>query len=112
MNTIDTEAVAVRLLDAEARRAELDQLIADLRAQLVDAVETGGAITVGDRVAYTVARGNLRLNKARAAAELPAAVVKAATVPTLDGRKLKSLLPPALYESVCDRGEPYLRAAK
>lgn len=108
----DIEDTARRLIDAEARRAELDETIAGLRADLVNAVEAGGTVTIDGRPAYIVARGNLRLNKTRAASVLPANVVEAATVPTLDAKKLKALLPPTLWESVCDRGEPYLRAAK
>ena len=109
--TIDVEATAKLLADLEHQREQIDTQIDACKTLLLDAVEAGTTITIGDQPIYKVTRGNLRFNPAKAAEVAPAEAVAAATqtVEKLDPRLLRDLIPPTDWEACCDRGRPYLR---
>jgi hypothetical protein len=108
MNVEDT---AKLLADLEHQREEIDAKIDACKTLLLDAVDAGTTITIGDQPIYRVTRGNLRFNPAKAAEVAPAQALAEATafVTKLDPKLLKSNLTPAQWEACCDRGAPYLR---
>jgi len=112
MTDTNVAGIATRLLDLEARRADLDTQIADLRAQLVNAVEVGGTVAIGDIDVYKVAPGKRTFKEAKARAALPSAVIDAITVEKLDGTRLRKTFGEGLWEACCDVGDPYLKAVR
>ena len=112
MTDTNVAGIAARLVDLEHRKAMLDEQIVDLKAQLLDAVEVGSAVSVGDRVVYRVSPGRKTFSEKKARAALPAELIDAATVEKVDGTRLKKLVPEVLWESCCNVGEPYLKAVR
>ena len=108
MNVEDT---AKLLADLEHQREEIDAKIDACKTLLLDAVDAGSTITIGDEPIYRVTRGNLRFNPAKAEKYAPAEAISAATsrVTLVDPKVLKANLTPAQWEACCDRGLPYLR---
>lgn len=109
--TIDVEATATLLADLEHQREQIDAQIDACKTLLLDAVEAGATITIGDQPIYKVQRGNLRFNEAKATAAVdPETLAKATqTVQKVDPRLLRDLVPPTVWEACCERGRPYLR---
>ena len=105
-----TEALIAQLVDLEARRADLDTHIAQVKAQLLDGVAPGDTLTFNGQPVYKVTQR--RTFDAKVAADtLPAEVAAAATVAKIDGAKVKHLSP-ALWEACCTVSEPYLTKAR
>ena len=101
-----TEALIAQLVDLEARRADLDTHIATVKAQLLADTEPGDTLTYAGEPVYKVTQR--RTFDAKVAADtLPPEVVEAATVPKIDGAKVKHLSP-ALWEACCTLSEPFL----
>lgn len=111
MTDTDVAGIATRLVDLEERRDILNAQIKGLRAQLVDAVEVGGVVAVGDIDVYRVAPGRRTFSAELAAEKLPPEVLSATTVATVNGAAVKRLSP-ALWEACCTVGEPYLTAVR
>ena len=109
--TIDVEATAKLLADLEHQREQIDTQIDACKTLLLDAVEAGTTITIGDEPIYKVTRGNLRFNPTKAA-ETVAPRNTHQSHPNrrkIDPRLLRDLIPPTDWEACCDRGRPYLR---
>jgi len=110
-HTMNVEDTAKLLADLEHQREEIDAKIDACKTLLLDAVDAGSTITIGDQPIYKVTRGNLRFNPAKAVEVAPAEALAASTqtVAKLDPRLLREHLTPAQWEACCDRGLPYLR---
>lgn len=103
----DIEATAKELVELEERHAEIGLRIKHLRQALVDAVEVGGIVAVGDMPLYKVNPGRRTFKEDLARERLPAEVLDACTVAKIDGAKVKHLSP-AVWESCCTQGEAFL----
>lgn len=101
---MDIEALAAQLVDLRERRDLLNAHIEDVEAQLFDAVEVGGIISVGDKDIFRVTQSH-RFNENVARANLPAEILAAVTIPTetLDRTKLAAVLAPDAYERLCTK---------
>jgi len=101
---MNIEALAAQLVDLRERRDMLNAHIEDVEAQLFDAVEVGGIISVGGKDIFRVTQSH-RFNETVARENLPAEVVAAVTVSTetLDRSKLAAVLPPEAYERLCTK---------
>ena len=112
MTEHNVEVLTARLVDLDAQIEELKSQREDTVAALTDAVEVGGRLSVGDQIFYRVAqRKTFDIDKAREI--LPAALIEQATVPTLDVKALKELMPPTLVRACMTDGAVYVtKAAK
>jgi len=101
---MNIEALAAQLVDLRERRDMLNAHIDDVEAQLFDAVEVGGIISVGGKDIFRVTQSH-RYNEAVARENLPAEILAAVTIPTetLDRHKLAAILPPDTYERLCTK---------
>ncbi len=101
---MEIEALARVLVDLRERRDLLNAHIADIEAQLFDAVEVGGVIAIGDNDIFRVTQSH-RFNEDVARANLPDEVLAQVTIPTetLDRHKLAKILPPETYERLCTK---------
>ena len=107
------QALAARLIDLQERKTIIEEQINAVRAELVDAVEVGGVISIGDRDVYKVTAGRRTFSAKLARENLPSELLEAATTiqPVLDPTRLKELTPPAMYDELCcTTGAPSLRA--
>jgi hypothetical protein len=105
-----TEQLIAQLVDLEARKADLDDLITQTKAALIADRQPGDTITYGGAPVYKVSQR--RTFDAKIAADtLPPDVAAAATVAKIDGTALKRLSP-ALWETCCTLSEPYLAKAR
>ena len=110
MTDTDPMALATRLVDLEARKADLELEIKRIKAELLAAAEPGDTIAVGGINLYRVTQRR-NFNADIAADTLPAEVAAAATVTKIDGAAVKRISP-ALWESCCTLSEPYLTAVR
>ncbi len=101
---MNVEALAKVLVDLRERRELINAHIADIEAQLFDAVEVGGVIAIGDQEIFRVTQSH-RFNEAVARENLPDDVLASVTIPTetLDRAKLAAVLPPDAYERLCTK---------
>ena len=111
MTEHNVEVLTARLVDLDAQIEELKSQREDTVAALTDAVEVGGRLAIGEQTYYRVAqRKPFDVDKAREI--LPAALIEQATMPTLDVKVLKSLMPPALVRACTTDGAVYVIKAK
>ena len=105
-----TEALIAQLVNLEARRADLDELIAQTKAALIANRQPGDTLTYDGNPVYKVTQRR-SFDAKIAEATLPPDVAAAATVAKIDGTALKRLSP-ALWESCCTLSEPFLTKAR
>ena len=104
-----TDALVARLVDLEARRADIDDTIAQLKAAIIAEHGVGDPVLFHGEPMYKVAQR--RTFDAKTAADtLPAEVIEAATVSKIDGAAVKRISP-ALWETCCTLSEPFLTKA-
>lgn len=107
MNHLD--ALVARLVDLEARRADIDETITQLKAAIIAEHQPGDNIMFGGEPMYKVTQRRTFDTKT-AATTLPAEVIEAATVSKIDGTVVKRISP-ALWETCCTLSEPFLTKA-
>ena len=75
------------------------QALADIDAQLIDAIEVGGKVEIDGQPVFKISerKGNFDLDKAKEI--VPEQLLAAATVPTLDGKTLQKLLPQVMVDA-------------
>ena len=104
------EVLARRRLSLVEQAEEIRHAIGAIDAQIIEAVEVGGRIDVAGEPVFRVAqRRTFDLGKAMELA--PPEVVTAATVPTVDAKALRSMLPPVLVEACMAPGATYVTKA-
>lgn len=105
--SIDVEAVAARRIALLAQREDIDHEISQCDALLIEAVAVGDTITVGDTPAFRVQRKrSFSVDVAKRV--VPAQLLQAATVPTLDVKALRALMPPALTDRCMVEGKAFV----
>lgn len=107
----DLTALAARLADLKARRAEIDEAIDLTTDAILATAAPGDTLALPDgTVAFTVSQR--RTFSAKAAAEvLPDEVVAACSKTAIDGAAVKRLSP-ALWEACCTLSAPFVTAAR
>ena len=109
MNEVET--LAARRLALLAIREDADEGIRQIDAQLVAALSVGDPVKVDGETLFRVQQKNtFSLDKARAM--LPETVIEAATVPTVDVKLLKSLMPPAAVKACMVPGATFVGKVK
>jgi hypothetical protein len=105
------EVLARRRLALVEQRESIDAAIDAIDAQLIDAIEVGGAVVVGDQPVFRVQqRRTFDLNAAMQV--VPPELIEAARVTIVDAKALKSMMPPALVEACSVAGRPFVSAVK
>ena len=108
MNNI--EVLARRRLALVEQKDSLTEAIADIDAQLVDAIEVGGTVDLDGQPVFRVQRKRtFSLELARDV--LPADLIKAAETVTVDQAALKRMIPPALLDACMKPGAVYVAKA-
>lgn len=105
------EVLARQLLNIDEQIEALAARRADIVTTLTDAVEVGGAVEVDGHAAYRVSQRRT-FDVERARQIVPPEVIAQATVPTLDTKALKNLIPPALIDACMKPGAIYVTRAK
>ena len=108
MNNI--EVLARRRLALVEQKDSLTEAIADIDAQLVDAIEVGGSVDLDGAPVFRVAqKRTFSLELAREV--LPPEVIKSAETVTVDQAALKRMIPPALLDACMKPGAVYVAKA-
>ena len=98
------EVLAKRRLALLEQREAIDAQIADVDTALLDAIEIGGRIDVdGETVFRVQQRRTFSVDLAKE--HLPDEILAAATVETVDAKKLQELLPPGLRDTFMKPGK-------
>ena len=97
-------ALIEQIEDASERVKAIDAL-------LIDAVEVGGAVTL-DGVPVFRVQQRRTFDVDKAVDLLPPEIVEAATVPTVDPKILKSMMPPALVDAAMRPGATFVAKAR
>ena len=108
MNNIET--LARRRLALVEQKESLEASIADIDTQLVDAIEVGGTVDLDGAPVFRVAQKRT-FSIERARELVPAELIAAATVPSLDSKRLRELLPPAVEAACMVDGKVYVSKA-
>ena len=95
----DTETIARRLAAIDAEIEDLQAARKDLAAMLIAAVGVGGSVAIDGTPAYRVGERKGDFDPAKAREVLPEELIESATLPTLDTKVLRSLMPPALVDA-------------
>ena len=105
------EVLARQRLALKEQQESIAEKIAQIDALLVDAIEVGGSI---DLDGYPVLRVQQKRTFSPDLARdlVPADLIEAATVPTLDAKKLQTLLPPSVREACMMPGKTFVAAVK
>lgn len=111
MTEHNIEVLARRRLHLLEQLEAVKAGIAAIDALIIDAVEVGGRVDVDDQPAFRVQQKRT-FDTERARQVCPAELIAAATVPTLDTRALRSLLPPALVDACMKPGAVFVTAVK
>ena len=106
----DIQVLARRRLSLAEQRESIDAAIAAIDAQLTDAIEVGGKVEIDGQPVFKVQQRRT-FDVERARQLCPPEVIAAATVPTLDTKALKHLLPAALIEQCMKPGAIYVSKA-
>ena len=105
------EVLARQRLALREQQESIAEKIAQIDALLVDAIEVGGSIDLdGHPVLRVQQKRTFSPDLARDL--VPADLIEAATVPTLDAKKLQTLLPPAVREACMQPGRTFVAAVK
>ncbi len=107
----DIEVLARRRLALAEQKETIEQAIAAVDARLIDAVEVGGHIDIDDQAVFKVSQRRGNFDAAKAREVVPAELIEAATVPTLDAKALQKLLPPALVDACRKPGSIFVSKA-
>ena len=108
MNNI--EVLARRRLALLAQREEIDQALAEVDARLLAACPVGERIEVDDQPVFRIQqRRTFDVEVAKRV--VPASLITAATVPTVDAKALKALLPPAVLDACMVEGAVFVARA-
>lgn len=114
MTIADEFPIAVlvrRRLALVEQRDSIAEQIRAIDAQITDAIEVGGVAAIDDQPIYRVAqRRTFSMDLAEKV--VPPEIIEAATVPKVDEKTLKSLLPPALVDACMKPGAIYLTPVK
>ena len=110
----DVDTIARQLAALEATAAEVAAAIAEKKAHLLAALTVGDVVNLDGEPAYKIQPGARRFNLSKANQVCPAEMLQAATVTTttVDSKRLKQLLPPAVWDAVCVQGDPYVKAVR
>lgn len=110
MTEHNIEVLARRRLALLAQREEIDQAIAEVDARLLAACPVGERIEVDGQPVFRVQqRRTFDVEVAKRV--VPAALIAAATVPTVDAKALKALLPPAVLDACMVEGAVFVARA-
>jgi len=105
------EVLARQRVELKAQADAIAERIAAIDARIIDAVEVGGVVTIGDQPAWKVQqRRTFDLDAAREL--VPAHLIAQATVETVDAKKLQSLMPPVIREACMKAGKTFVAVAK
>ena len=107
----DMEVLARQRLALLEQKEGIDAAIAAIDEQIIDAIEVGGAVDVAGQTVFRVQQRRT-FDLAAARDTLPSALIDAATVPTLDPKRLQELLPPALRDTLMKPGRAFVARAK
>jgi len=106
----DVQTDARRRLALLAQREEIDQALAEVDARLLAACPVGERIEVDGQPVFRVQqRRTFDVEVAKRV--VPAALIAAATVPTVDAKALKALLPPAVLDACMVEGAVFVARA-
>ena len=75
------------------------QALADIDAQLIDAIEVGGKVEIDGQPVLKISERKGTFDPAKAREIVPGELLEAATVPTLDAKALQKMMPPALVDA-------------
>ena len=106
----NTEHLIAQLVDLEARRADLDDLITQTKAALIANRQPGDTLTYDGQPVYRVsAKRTFKEDVARQV--LTAEQLAAVTVPKVDPAAVKAQLGTDTWAACCVTGEPFLAKA-
>ena len=106
----NVEQAAKELLRLQAELEALEARIKEQKAILIDAVEVGGTVEIDGAPMFRVTqKKDFRLDLAEKI--LPAEVITAATVETVDPKVLQSMLPPVIREACMTDGKIFVTKA-
>lgn len=108
------EDLAAKLADLQAQADSIAEAITETKAQILMIADVGDLLSVNGEPLYRVQAGSRRFAEAQARKVLPADIIDAATVtePRLDSKRLRDLVPPALWDACCTVGAPAIRAVR
>ena len=109
-NTNDMEILARRRVDLKEQADAIAAAIAAIDAQIVDAVEVGGVVAIGDEPVWRVQQRRT-FDPDRARELVSPEVIAAATVEVLDPKLLQSLLPPVIRDACMADGKIFVAKA-
>jgi hypothetical protein len=107
------EVLARQRVELKAQADAIADRIAAIDAQIIDAVEVGGVVTIGDQPAWKVQqRRTFDLEMARSL--VPESLIDAATVTTttVDAKVLQTLIAPAIRDACMKAGKTFVVVAK
>lgn len=108
---VNIEVLARQRLALLEEREAIDEKLAAIDADIIDAVEVGGAVDLDGQVVFRV-QTKRTFSTVRAKELVSEEVLAAATVPTLDTKLLRQLLPPALTDACMVEGRPFVAKAR
>ena len=111
--TDNLEVLARQRLELKAQADAIAEQIAAIDARIIDAVEIGGVVNVGDQPAWKVQqRRTFDLEIAKTL--VPQQLLDAATVTTttVDPKALQALIPPAVRDACMKSGKTFVAVAK
>lgn len=105
----EREVKLQQLVALTARKAELEEMIRQLRDELLEDATVGDRLQVDGRDFATVQVAGRRFDQKRAAEVLDTATYSKLTRPQIDQTLAKKTLPPDVYEQCMTEGRPSLR---